>query len=172
MKTLDLPFPPRKQLLIRNDSKLIVADAFGGRLAVVEVASGKVESVRALPAHNIRGLAQSPDGMKLFLAHQDDGRNDSADQNGREQSGREKLKALDRMNTGLETKLGRPPTEHELAENLGISIGEVGELMVRMGRTNVYSLDDILASGKTLAERALDALGQSRESLIRFWQIA
>lgn len=61
---------------------------------------------------------------------------------------REKLKALDRSMMSLETKLGRPATEHEIAENLGISIGEVNELMVRMGRTNVYSLDDILATGE------------------------
>lgn len=57
---------------------------------------------------------------------------------------REKLKALDRAITALETRNGKPPTEHEIAEHLGISTNEVGELMVRMGRTNVYSLDDIL----------------------------
>src|SRR5205807_7324477 len=33
-------------------------------------------------------------------------------------------------------------------------------------------LDGILDSGRTLAERALDALGQGPDSLIRFWQIA
>lgn len=60
---------------------------------------------------------------------------------------REKLKALDRAMTALESQLGRPPTEHEVAEKLGISQAEVSELMVRMGRTNVYSLDDILSTG-------------------------
>ncbi|MHB8635634.1 MAG: FliA/WhiG family RNA polymerase sigma factor [Fimbriimonadaceae bacterium] len=59
---------------------------------------------------------------------------------------REKLKALDRTIMALETKLGQPPTEHEIAETMGISIAEVSELMVRMGRTNVYSLDDILGT--------------------------
>src|SRR3954470_15889155 len=48
---------------------------------------------------------------------------------------REKLKALDRCMMALETKLGRPGTEHEIAETLGMSIGEVNELLVRMGRT-------------------------------------
>ncbi|HVL38629.1 MAG TPA: FliA/WhiG family RNA polymerase sigma factor [Fimbriimonadaceae bacterium] len=57
---------------------------------------------------------------------------------------REKLKALDRAMMSLETKNGRPPTDYELAEHLGISQSEVSELMVRMGRTNIYSLDDIL----------------------------
>ncbi|MFY9233547.1 MAG: FliA/WhiG family RNA polymerase sigma factor [Fimbriimonadaceae bacterium] len=61
---------------------------------------------------------------------------------------REKLKALDRTIMSLETRLGRPATEHELAENLGVTTNEVGELMTRMGRTNVYSLDDILTSSE------------------------
>ncbi|MCC6686055.1 MAG: FliA/WhiG family RNA polymerase sigma factor [Fimbriimonadaceae bacterium] len=60
---------------------------------------------------------------------------------------REKLKALDRAHLKLEGQLGRPPTERELAEDLSISDMEVSELMVRMGRTNVYSLDDILGTG-------------------------
>jgi RNA polymerase sigma factor for flagellar operon FliA len=61
---------------------------------------------------------------------------------------REKLKALDRTTMGLETKLGRPPTDQEVAETMGITTGEVSELQVRMGRTNVYSLDDILTTGE------------------------
>jgi len=57
---------------------------------------------------------------------------------------REKLKALDRTIVALEPKLGRAPTEQEIAESMSITVQEVNELMVRMGRTNVYSLDDIL----------------------------
>jgi RNA polymerase sigma factor for flagellar operon FliA len=60
---------------------------------------------------------------------------------------REKLKALDRTMMALETKLGRPATDVELGEAMGITRQEVSELMVRMGRTNVYSLDDILGMG-------------------------
>ena len=59
---------------------------------------------------------------------------------------REKLKALDRTIMALESKLGQPATDHEIAEAMGISAAEVSELMVRMGRTNVYSLDDILGT--------------------------
>lgn len=59
---------------------------------------------------------------------------------------REKLKALDRTMMALETKFGRPATDQEIAETMGISAQEVSELMVRMGRTNVYSLDDILGT--------------------------
>ncbi len=57
---------------------------------------------------------------------------------------REKLKLLDRTIMQLETALGRPATELEIAEKMGVSVQEINELLVRMGRTNVYSLDDIL----------------------------
>ena len=61
---------------------------------------------------------------------------------------REKLRALDRATVQLEAKLGRPATELEVADALGITLEEVNELIVRMGRTNVYSLDDILSTGE------------------------
>ncbi len=57
---------------------------------------------------------------------------------------REKLRALERAQKGLETKMGRPASEHEIAETMGVSTQEVSELLVRVGRTTVYSLDDIL----------------------------
>lgn len=59
---------------------------------------------------------------------------------------REKLKALDRAISALEIRNGHPPTTRELSEYLQSSDQEVDELMVRMGRTNVYSLDDILTT--------------------------
>ena len=69
-RTLGLPFRPRDLALIRDGSALVVADAFGGRLALVDARRMTLESVRSLPAHNIRGLATSPDGQTLVLAHQ------------------------------------------------------------------------------------------------------
>jgi YVTN family beta-propeller protein len=70
VKTLPLPFAPRRQLYLPEQGKLVVADAFGGRLALVDVRRGTVESVRSLPAQNIRGLARTADGGRLLLAHQ------------------------------------------------------------------------------------------------------
>src|SRR5262249_6093897 len=70
VKTLDLPFAPRRQLLVRGDAKLLVADTFGGRLAVVDTQRAEIDSVRTLPAHNIRGLAVSADGERLLVTHQ------------------------------------------------------------------------------------------------------
>jgi YVTN family beta-propeller protein len=68
--TLDLPFSPREIAMLSNGSKLVVAEAFGGRLAVVEVGRRAIESIRTLPGHNIRGLAFSRDQRTLLIAHQ------------------------------------------------------------------------------------------------------
>jgi len=59
---------------------------------------------------------------------------------------RDRLKALDRANSALETKLGRPASENEIAEQMGITVSEVNELLVRQSRTSIFSLDDILGS--------------------------
>jgi YVTN family beta-propeller protein len=67
---LDLPFSPREMAAIPGGSRLVAADAFGGRLAVVDVHGRTIESIRSLPAHNIRGMAPSPDGRTLVITHQ------------------------------------------------------------------------------------------------------
>jgi len=66
---VNLPFPPRR-MVVAPPEKLIVADAFGGGLAVVDLKRGEVDSVRTLPAHNIGGLALSADGERLLLTQQ------------------------------------------------------------------------------------------------------
>jgi YVTN family beta-propeller protein len=67
---LDLPFAPRELAVLPDGWRLVVADAFGGRLALVDFRRRTIQSVRSLPAHNIRGLAVAPDGRTLLLAHQ------------------------------------------------------------------------------------------------------
>jgi len=69
-RSLKLPFCPLELAYVGDGSKLVVADAFGGRLAVVEATGLAIASVRLLPAHNIRGLAVAPDGQTLVIAHQ------------------------------------------------------------------------------------------------------
>ena len=70
VRTINLAFSPRTQLIIPESRKLVVADSFGGRLAVVNWKDGKVESDRLLPAHNIRGLTLNTDGTRLLISHQ------------------------------------------------------------------------------------------------------
>ena len=67
---LDLPFCPREMALNLDGSKLIVADAFSGRLAVVDVRHRTIETVRSLPRTTSAGLAFAPDGQTLVVAHQ------------------------------------------------------------------------------------------------------
>jgi YVTN family beta-propeller protein len=67
---LDLPFCPRELVSLGDGSKLVVADAFDGRLAVVDLTRRSIDRLRAIPAHNIRGMAFAPDGRSLLIAHQ------------------------------------------------------------------------------------------------------
>lgn len=68
--TINLPFEPRHQLLLAGDSKLIVADAFQGRLAVVDSTTRTLLTVRDFEGHNISGLSLAHDGHELLVAHQ------------------------------------------------------------------------------------------------------
>src|SRR5262249_37017673 len=70
LHTLRLPFAPRNQCVLPGSSQVVVADAFGGRLAIVDVAGGGLWAVPQLNGHNVRGLAVSADGKKLLVAHQ------------------------------------------------------------------------------------------------------
>ena len=65
-----LPFAPGLQVFCRNDTLLVVADAFGGNLALVDPQDGKLLGTRVIEAHGIRGLVASQDGKSLYLSHQ------------------------------------------------------------------------------------------------------
>lgn len=67
---LDLPFAPRCQLLVRGDTRLLVADSFGGRLGIVDPAERRFLFEQEIPGHNIRGLGVSADGNMLLVSHQ------------------------------------------------------------------------------------------------------
>jgi DNA-binding beta-propeller fold protein YncE len=70
LHTLRLPFAPRMQCVLPRYPYVAVADAFGGHLAVVDVASGRLITVRELPGHNLRGLAVDSGGSALLVSHQ------------------------------------------------------------------------------------------------------
>ncbi len=68
---LRLPFCPRALLPLECEDALLVADGFGGSVAVVELGKEmKLLQVRQLPAHNIRYLRLHPRGTHVLVAHQ------------------------------------------------------------------------------------------------------
>lgn len=67
---LDLPFAPRKLLMLPGEQRLIVADSFSGRLAAIDPAKATIEVVKQFPGHNIRGLALSHNKQMLIVSHQ------------------------------------------------------------------------------------------------------
>ncbi len=67
---LPLPMAVRHLLWLPGTNTLVVADAVGGQLSVVDVAAGRVRQTHQLSAHNISGLALSHDGGHLVLSHQ------------------------------------------------------------------------------------------------------
>jgi YVTN family beta-propeller protein len=68
--SVNLPFNPRHLVWLPQERRFVVADAFGGRLAVIDPRTSELESVRELPAHNIGDLRPSADGRSLLLTHQ------------------------------------------------------------------------------------------------------
>ena len=68
--TIRLPFAPRLQQFLDDGRRLVVADAFGGRIALINCRTHEVESIRELPAQNIRGMTVSADEQKLLVTHQ------------------------------------------------------------------------------------------------------
>jgi RNA polymerase sigma factor FliA len=59
---------------------------------------------------------------------------------------RERVKALERTYIDLEGRLGRPATEEEVAEAMGIEIESFHALLADTGRASLLSLDDVVLS--------------------------
>ena len=68
-QTLDLPFAPRLLKFIPG-GLLIVADAFGGQLAIVDTATASIRNYHSVYGHNIRGLEWNPGTHRLMVACQ------------------------------------------------------------------------------------------------------
>ncbi|HND54234.1 MAG TPA: cytochrome c peroxidase, partial [Pirellulaceae bacterium] len=69
-KTVALDFQPRLALFLPGGESLVVADAFAGRMAVVDWASGRVTKELDLGGHAIGGMVLSPDQRSLVVTHQ------------------------------------------------------------------------------------------------------
>ena len=68
--TVELPFEAQ-ELLFLDDRRLLAADGFGGGLAVISAADGRLLRVLELRSHNLRGMALLPGGQRVALAHQE-----------------------------------------------------------------------------------------------------
>ncbi len=61
---------------------------------------------------------------------------------------RERVKALERTYLDLERTLGRPATEEEVAESMGMEIDAFHALLADTGRASLLSLDDVVLSSE------------------------
>lgn len=67
---VELPFAPQELQLLPDGKTLVVAEAFGGQLAVVDTKQLTSKKLFEIKGHNIRGLAVTDDGERLLIAHQ------------------------------------------------------------------------------------------------------
>ena len=70
VQRVEIPFPPRCQLWLPSTDRLLIADAFGGRLGLVDCSTGKVIAEHNLDGHGIRGLATTADGQNAVMVCQ------------------------------------------------------------------------------------------------------
>jgi mono/diheme cytochrome c family protein len=68
-RSLELPFAARQCVLL-PDGHVLVADAFGGQLALVDFRQRRIVWQREIHAHNISALAWDHDNNRLLIAHQ------------------------------------------------------------------------------------------------------
>jgi DNA-binding beta-propeller fold protein YncE len=70
VESLSLQFSPRRLLVLPDERHAVVTDAFGGKLAVVDLHTRQVVRSARLNAHNIYGLAWDDAEDRLLIAHQ------------------------------------------------------------------------------------------------------
>ncbi len=70
-KSVQLSFEPREMCLVMDATSLIVASSFSSSIAVLKTDGLELVSTREIPGHNIRGLAVSSDGKRLFVTQQE-----------------------------------------------------------------------------------------------------
>ena len=68
-RTIDLPFAPRLQWISPVHRTQLVADSFGGTLALFDLPAGTLRGYRWIDANNIRGIAASADGRDVHISH-------------------------------------------------------------------------------------------------------
>ncbi len=72
---------------------------------------------------------------------------------------RQKAREIEQASVRLEAKLGRTPTERQIADEMGISLAELHHIFSRLSLINVLALDEVL----TLSTRDGDRLSPGRD---------
>lgn len=78
VRSVELPFAPQELLLTtigdadaaEGPRLVVAADAYGGRLAVVDVEKGSIVALRTIAGRNIRGLSLDDDATGILIAYQ------------------------------------------------------------------------------------------------------
>jgi hypothetical protein len=68
-RIIALSFPPG-QVLAVSSNRFLIADAFGGKMALLDLNSDPIVRERELPIHHIGGLCSNASGMVVYLTHQ------------------------------------------------------------------------------------------------------
>ena len=66
---IELGFEGQEILQLPNQ-RFLVADAFGGQLAVVDAKNRRMEAKQTIHGHNLRGLALTDDRSEVLISHQ------------------------------------------------------------------------------------------------------
>ena len=69
-RVVRLSFAPRAQCVLPDDRHVLVADAFGGRLALIDSQTSRLIAEWSTPLHNMRDLTLSPDRRFVELVNQ------------------------------------------------------------------------------------------------------
>lgn len=80
---------------------------------------------------------------------------------------RDRLRAFDRASVAKEAQLGRPPSDTEMAEDLGITEEQVGRLRMAAVASRVGSLDDTAGGSEDDSLRYSDLVADPRVDLDR-----
>lgn len=71
---------------------------------------------------------------------------------------RQKAREIERLQHELESRMGRSPTEQELAERLGVTVKELDTTLQRVRGTSVLSLEEFIPNERGSAIPLLDTL--------------
>jgi RNA polymerase sigma factor FliA len=71
---------------------------------------------------------------------------------------RSKAREVEKAQSQLESKLGREPTDKEVAERLGINMGELHEMLTQISLVSVMALEESVGGGEGDQRSLIDTL--------------